>query len=566
MKKPIRCALTVFACVLAGGWLLATPGVASAGTADFPNGSRNMELVGAGLQGVPLSKLAPWPRTDGRYFYSGGYQQTEGSFWVIDVKDHENPVGYETPAYDKILSPAPPRPHPIWNSPAFDYTNDPYNPATGVGLKSPCGDWIPYWKSLEPGETPIDPNAVLPTCWDPGWITRTHFTAYGTGKVLAVNAQRNGFASPNRIGWTGISTWDISDPKNAKLLGRWNAPYQRASGTLPTNHEYVGQTSLIFSRHGGVHHFFYDGRYAFLGSEYAGFDNRILVIVDLHDPKNIVEAGKWWVPGQKDGEVKNWVNNNSFSNVIKYDTNQPTKLRKYVGLHYAAVQGNIAYLSWHQAGLIILDVRDKANPQFLSRLDYMTPEFQASEPQSGLPSPDHAACNINNGFPAVGVGAACGNAHSGKLVPGAGGLLAMTDEYFQCPYGHLRLIDVSDPGAPFIVSHQILPPLQGETVSRTLDCTFKTTDYSSRTPSTHLPTAVNNNMLFVAWYGAGLRAIDISDPYNPTEVGYYQYNIPDGGAGTYDVLFGPGGLLYSSDETDGVRVIEYTGTGKSGKP
>ena len=148
MKKPIRCALTVFACVLAGGWLLATPGVASAGTADFPNGSRNMELVGAGLQGVPLSKLAPWPRTDGRYFYSGGYQQTEGSFWVIDVKDHENPVGYETPAYDKILSPAPPRPHPIWNSPAFDYTNDPYNPATGVGLKSPCGDWIPYWKSL----------------------------------------------------------------------------------------------------------------------------------------------------------------------------------------------------------------------------------------------------------------------------------------------------------------------------------------------------------------------------------------------------------------------------------
>jgi len=535
MKKPRLLALTLFACALTVGWLLATPVVAAVGDADFPDGSSNMELVGAGLQGVPLSKLAPWPRTDGRYFYSGGYQQTApGTFWVIDTQDHQNPVGYETPIYDPVLSPRPPAGHPIFTSSSYDYTNNPEN------LKSPCGDWV-GWK-------PGDPDPAI-TCWDPGWITRTHFTAYGIGKVLAVNAQRISGASNRRIGWTGISTWDVSDPKHPKLLGRWNAPYERDNG--------------VFSRNGGVHHFFYDGRYAFLGSEYAGFDNRILVIVDLKDPKNIVEVGKWWVPGQKDGEFKPWVNNSSFSNVIKYDTAQPTKLRKYVGLHYVAVQGNIAYLSWHQAGLIILDVRDKTNPQFLSRLDYLTPEFQANEPQSGVPSPDNAQCNSNNGNP-VG-GAACGNAHSGKPVPGAGGLLAMTDEYFNCPYGHLRLIDVSDPAAPFIVSHQILPALPGETVSRTLNCTIPTTDYTSRTPSTHLPTAVNNNMLFVAWYGAGLRAIDISNPYHPMEVGYYQYNIPGGGAGTYDVLFGPGGLLYSSDESDGVRVINYTGKGFSGK-
>ncbi len=133
----------------------------------------------------------------------------------------------------------------------------------------------------------------------------------------------------------------------------------------------------------------------------------------------------------------------------------------------------------------------------------------------------------------------------------------MTDEYFQCPYGHLRLIDVSDPGAPFIASHKLLPN------DRSIDCT-KT--YTQRTPSTHLPTAVNNNMLFVAWYGAGLRAIDISDPYYPEEVGYYTYNIPGGGAACYDVLFGPGGLLYSSDSVDGVRVFKYTGKGMSGKP
>lgn len=557
MSKKHSWGIALLACALAVGWLLATPAVATAAD-DFPDGSSNMELVGRGLEAVPLSKLAPWPSTDGRYFYSGGYQQTApGTWWVIDVKDRENPVGYSYPVYDEILSRLPPAGHGIWNDPAYDYTNNPEN------LMSPCGDWVGVDYGI-----PAEVAAVVPTCWDPGWITRTHFTGYGTGKIVAVNAQRRSGSSPNRIGYTGVSTWDVHKPQDAKRLDIWNAPVERALGTL-TSGPYEGEDSLIFDDSGGCHHFKYDGRYLYAGCNYAGYDNRILVILDLHDPKDIVEVGNWWVPGQKDGEAKDWVNNSSFSNVIKYDSVETDKLRKYVGLHYADVQGNIAYLSWHQAGLIIMDVTDKTNPIPLSRLDYLTPEFQANEPQSGEPSPDNAECQSNNGNP-VG-GAACGNAHSGKLVPGAGGLLAMTDEYFQCPYGHLRLIDVSDPTEPVILSHQILPPGTevGETVSRTLDCS-KT--YTERGPSTHLPTAVNNNMLFVAWYGAGVRAINVSDPYNPEEVGYYQYNItdklstkPDGGMATYDVLSGPGGLLYSSDSVDGVRVLKYTGKGRSGK-
>jgi len=31
----------------------------------------------------------------------------------------------------------------------------------------------------------------------------------------------------------------------------------------------------------------------------------------------------------------------------------------------------------------------------------------------------------------------------------------------------------------------------------------------------------NNNLLYVAYFNAGLRVIDLSDPYNMTEVGYY---------------------------------------------
>ena len=71
----------------------------------------------------------------------------------------------------------------------------------------------------------------------------------------------------------------------------------------------------------------------------------------------------------------------------------------------------------------------------------------------------------------------------------------------------------------------------------------------------------------MAWYGLGLRAIDISDPYNPVEAGHYTYENSEAvpGSETYDINFGPGGLLYVSDNSDGLRVLKYTGKGMSGK-
>ncbi len=75
----------------------------------------------------------------------------------------------------------------------------------------------------------------------------------------------------------------------------------------------------------------------------------------------------------------------------------------------------------------------------------------------------------------------------------------------------------------------------------------------------------------MAWYGMGLRVINIADPYHPVEVGFYEYRIDKdlppradlayAGSDTYDVLFGPEGLLYLSDGTAGLRVLKYTGAG-----
>ena len=75
--------------------------------------------------------------------------------------------------------------------------------------------------------------------------------------------------------------------------------------------------------------------------------------MDLKDPRRPVEVGKWWVPGQRDDEPRDWIPQGSFNDPIW--KNSAGKLTKKVGLHYVFVEGNRAYLSYHQEGLIILD-------------------------------------------------------------------------------------------------------------------------------------------------------------------------------------------------------------------
>ena len=54
-----------------------------------------------------------------------------------------------------------------------------------------------------------------------------------------------------------------------------------------------------------MHRFFYDGgRYAHLSATCKGFRGFIYRILDLVDPKNPVEVGRWWMPGPVDGGLR----------------------------------------------------------------------------------------------------------------------------------------------------------------------------------------------------------------------------------------------------------------------
>jgi hypothetical protein len=71
----------------------------------------------------------------------------------------------------------------------------------------------------------------------------------------------------------------------------------------------------------------------------------------------------------------------------------------------------------------------------------------------------------------------------------------------------------------------------------------------------HNPTVLEN-LVFVNWLGHGIRAIDISNPFNPREVGHAR-PVPWGDIMSYPDFHD--GLLYVGDNHSGLHVFKYTG-------
>jgi hypothetical protein len=71
----------------------------------------------------------------------------------------------------------------------------------------------------------------------------------------------------------------------------------------------------------------------------------------------------------------------------------------------------------------------------------------------------------------------------------------------------------------------------------------------------HNPTVLAN-IAFVNWLGNGVRAIDISNPFSPREVGHAR-PLPWGDVMSYPDIHD--GLIYVGDNHSGLHVLKYTG-------
>ncbi len=68
--------------------------------------------------------------------------------------------------------------------------------------------------------------------------------------------------------------------------------------------------------------------------------------------------------------------------------------------------------------------------------------------------------------------------------------------------------------------------------------------------------------MFLTYFNAGLRAVDVSDPFHPKEKGYYVPALADGRTAVQsnDIGCDEHGRLYLIDRAGaGMHILEYTG-------
>ena len=169
----------------------------------------------------------------------------------------------------------------------------------------------------------------------------------------------------------------------------------------------------------------------------------------------------------------------------------------------------------------------------------------------------------------------CPEGHSSVPVPGRPYVLTVdeiygtfTDPTFGCPWGWVRLISVKDPAHPVIVGeYKIAQDDQSFCGSPADDpLTEQFTSYSSHNP-TVLP-----DLAFDDWHSGGVQAIDIADPADPQQDGWFS-PVPLASVATEDPALNRGpnkvtmwsypiirdGLIYVIDIRNGLYILRYTG-------
>jgi hypothetical protein len=122
-----------------------------------------------------------------------------------------------------------------------------------------------------------------------------------------------------------------------------------------------------------------------------------------------------------------------------------------------------------------------------------------------------------------------------------------TENLRACPSSYARIMAVDVETTPVMVGAYTVPRAD---VTECLELPRPLPFIHSHNPT------VFKNLVFVAWYGHGLRAIDISIPQMPREVGH-AVTVPNVQNRGYPVL--KDGLFYWPDIRSGLHVARYTG-------
>jgi hypothetical protein len=269
---------------------------------------------------------------------------------------------------------------------------------------------------------------------------------------------------------------------------------------------------------GGVHRIWYvGGRWAYVSALLDGFTDYIFMTVDMADPENPREAGRYWIPGMNTaaGEQPMW----------------PASSR--YGLHHAIVQGDTAYAAWRDAGMVVLDVTDRSRPKPIVHRNW-SPPFGGGT-HNCLPLADRD-------------------------------LLIVLDE---------AVLDHQEDGVkPIWVFDNRVPsnPVSIATFPAPSEANYvaKGGHFGPHNIHENRPGSfVSSELIFATYQNAGVRVFDIRDQFQPREVGALVPPQPERLMDrrpnrqrviqSADVFVDNRGLLYSTDYNGGLTIMEYSG-------
>jgi hypothetical protein len=296
----------------------------------------------------------------------------------------------------------------------------------------------------------------------------------------------------------GALIWDVGDPVNPVSLGHF-----RTGGTGTHRNGYYG------------------GPYVHLAAGMPGYNGNIYVIIDITDPTNPHEVGRWSAPGQLVGETT------------------PPGLSLH-GPPYA--EGNRAYLSYGSAGLVILDISDPTQPTLVGQLDF-TPPFLSN-------------IGVHSALPLTARKLALANSES-------------IAEDCREALNHTSLVDLSNPSRPTLLS--VFPvPVPPPGLPYTNFCQkggrFGPHNINQNQQSPYVQKS--DRLVYLTYFNAGLRIYDTSDPRAPREVGWFIPPDPVQRYGvlptklvlqTEDVLVDARGYIYITQKNQGLWILRFTG-------